>query len=309
MHKLSIFCLSLVCLLCSCRTHEERYFRRSLVENQEEAVFAAATGYDTPAAFTLPSDSLSIRELSDLFVEGSFYYYQGSPGHQLVLEEGLSLDPESALLHRELGVAYLKRGIADQFPRYYGKAASLDPVSWLGWRAYLYLYFYRDYQRAIDDCNRLDPLTPNFVDHPQSTSIDYMRGLAHHQLGEYQVARSYIDLHMEFERSSGDPQYIDKTSYLLSAMNYLELGKLNEALAELDTAVSWGSKWAELHYYRANILFELGRMTEARAALNKAEEGYNTGWGLSRPYVEEFFAAYPEDFRELSYQLDLLLGE
>lgn len=264
MLKLSIFCLSLACLLYSCRSPEERYFRKSF-DTQDEQLLSNMSGEIAHEGIRLPSDSLSIEELSDLLVQGSFLYYQGSPGHQLVLEEGLSLAPSSALLHRELGVAYLKRGFADQFPRYYGRAAELDPITWLGWRAYLYLYFYRDYQRAIDDCNQLDPLTPNFVDHPQSTSIDYMRGLAHHQLGEYAVARSYIDMHMDFERSSGDPQYIEKTSYLLSAVNYIALAKLDEALTELDIAVSWGAKWAELHYYRASVLFELGLYEQARA--------------------------------------------
>ncbi|MEM8586097.1 MAG: hypothetical protein AAGF87_17625 [Bacteroidota bacterium] len=308
MLKLSIFCLSLACILCSCRSPEERYFSRSF-DGRDETLLSSVDREPGTNGIRLPSDSLSQEELSDLFVQGSFLYYQGSPGHQLVLEEGLGLAPTSALLHRELGVAYLKRGFADQFPRYYGRAAELDPVTWLGWRAYLYLYFYRDYQRAIDDCNALDPLTPNFVDHPQSTSIDYMRGLAHHQLGEYAVARSYIDLHMDFERSSGDPQYIEKTSYLLSAVNYIALGKLDDALIELDIAVSWGAKWAELHYYRASILFELGRYAEARESLNLAIRGYETEWNISRPYVEEFFAVYPNDFEELAFNLDILLGE
>ncbi|MEM6396972.1 MAG: hypothetical protein AAF741_11550 [Bacteroidota bacterium] len=302
MDKCSIFYLSIILLfIAGCSKQDNKYYKRTFRAGDQLVLADVSNSSDDLSAFILPSDSLSTEDLSKLFVDGSFAYYQGSAGHQLVLEEGLRIAPNSALIHRELGVAYLKRGIADQFPRYYGKAADLDPVKWLGWRGYLYLYFYRDYQRAIDDFNKLDPLTPGFVDHPQSTSIDYMRGLAHHQLGEYAIARSYIKKHMTMEEQAGDPQYIDKTSYLLTAMNLLALDKPEEALEILDRSISWGAKWAELHYYRAKILGDLGRTEEAKEALAKAVEGYASGWKMERAYVEEFFAVYPEDFEKLNF--------
>ena len=38
-------------------------------------------------------------------------------------------------------------------------------------------YFYRDYKRALKDIEEYDALTPNFVDYPQWTSVNYMRGI------------------------------------------------------------------------------------------------------------------------------------
>ncbi|MEL7220836.1 MAG: hypothetical protein AAGJ93_05920, partial [Bacteroidota bacterium] len=139
------------------------------------------------------------KALSLNLLEGIGYYYQGSPASQMLLEEALAYDPNSAKIHREIGVPYLKRGIASAFPDYYGKAADLDPLGWTGWRGYLYLYFYRDYERAIADFNLTDTLTPNQVDYPQSISVDYMRGICYLMIDDYPSAIDYFDRHIAYE--------------------------------------------------------------------------------------------------------------
>ncbi|MEM7571672.1 MAG: tetratricopeptide repeat protein [Bacteroidota bacterium] len=281
--RLSILSLSLAALflgLQACKQQGDLYFRRS----QSEVA---------PAA-----------ELAEMLVQGSFRHYQGSPSHQMVLQEALKLDPASALVHRELGVAYLKRGYANEFPRYYGQAAELDPVTWIGWRGYLYLYFYRDYRRAIGDFNALDTLTPDVVDQPQSQSVDYMRGVAFHQLGDYDHAHYFLQKHLDYEAEHGGRRYTSSVAYLIYAMNWRSLGNNNKALEALDLALSWGSRMADLHYYRAMILREEGRLVEARAALQKACQGYADDWYHERAYVEEFYQVYPEDFAALAEELN-----
>jgi hypothetical protein len=64
-------------------------------------------------------------------------------------------------------------------------------VTWQGWRGYLKLFFYRDYESAIADFNATDTLTTGFTDYPQSMSVDYLRGLAYFQLGEEEKALDY----------------------------------------------------------------------------------------------------------------------
>ena len=276
--RLSTLFLSLFLLflgLQSCQRQEDLYFRRS------------------------HSEVAPAEELAELLVQGSFRHYQGSPSHQLVLREALHHNPNSALVNRELGVAYLKRGYANEFPRYYGRAAELDPTTWIGWRGYFYLYFYRDYQRAIEDFNALDTLTPNVIDHPQSQSVDYMRGIAYHQLGDYNFAHYFLNKHLEFEAEHGGGRYTSSVAYLMHALNWRALQNNTKALEVLDLALSWGSRMADLHYYRALILYEEGRLPEARAALDKARQGYTEDWYHERAYVEEFYQVYPEDFDAL----------
>jgi len=127
---------------------------------------------------------------------------QGSVAEIMVLREALQMQPRNADLWREIGVPYGKRGMAMEFYENYGKAAKYDPLNWQGWRGYMYLYFYRDYERAIADFDSLDKLTPNFVDYPQSTSIHFMRAICYLQLGEYDKALSFWDAHIEEELST-----------------------------------------------------------------------------------------------------------
>ncbi len=59
------------------------------------------------------------------------------------------------------------------------QAVACDSSRWIGWRGYLYPYFYRDNKKAIADFDTTNHLTPDFIYAPQGHSVDYWGGHAY----------------------------------------------------------------------------------------------------------------------------------
>jgi tetratricopeptide (TPR) repeat protein len=243
------------------------------------------------------------KALSLSLLDGIRYHYQGSPASQMILQEALSYDPQNAKVHREIGVPYLKRGIAAAFPHYYGKAAELDPLGWTGWRGYLYLYFYRDYERALADFNLTDTLTPNQVDYPQSISVDYMRGICYLKLHDYQNAIDYFDRHIEYETSITGFDYIDPKTLLYRGIAYLGQNKADLAIASFRSGLTIEDENADLYYWLAKVQAQQGHLAEAQQNLERARKEFARENYNRRYYVEAFFQTYEADLDVLAAQL------
>lgn len=243
------------------------------------------------------------KELSLSLLDGIGYYYQGSPASQMLLQEALSYDPNNAKVHREIGVPFLKRGIASAFPNFYGKAADLDPLGWTGWRGYLYLYFYRDYERAIADFNLTDTLTPNQVDYPQSISVDYMRGICYLMIDDYPKAIEYFDRHIAHETNITGFEYIDNKTFLYRGIAYLKQDKIDEAVASFKSGLSIEDDNTDLHFWLAKVQTQQGELAAAKQSLELAQQAFAKDDFNRRYYVEEFFQTYEADLDALSTQL------
>jgi tetratricopeptide (TPR) repeat protein len=244
------------------------------------------------------------KELSLTLLDGIRYHYQGSPACQMILQESLSYDPDNAKTHREIGVPYLKRGVASAFPHYYGKAAELDPLGWTGWRGYLYLYFYRDYERALADFNLTDTLTPNQVDYPQSISVDYMRGICYLMLDDYPNAIDYFDRHIAYETSITGFEYIDPKTLLYRGIAYLGLNQPDTAIHSFRSGLTIDDENADLYYWLAQVQGQQGQLAKARQNLERAHIEFAKKNYNRRYYVEEFFQTYETDLDALATQLN-----
>jgi len=226
-------------------------------------------------------------------------FYQGSVSEVMVLREALTFQPKDAKLWREIGVPYGKRGMAAEFHENYGKAVKYDSLNWQGWRGYMYLYFYRDYERAIADFDSLDKLTPNFVDYPQSTSIHFMRAICYLQLEEYDKALSYWDLHINEELKTGSEDYIDPKTFLFQGITYYRKGNLVKAQESIDRGLKHIKNNADLWLWSAKLALQNNQRQKALAALEKAQTQFDKGYYNYRSYVEEFYQMYQSDIDDL----------
>lgn len=240
---------------------------------------------------------------ASLLQKGIGMYYQGSSSCQMLLEESRSLDSMSADVWRELGVPYLKRGFAVEFQHFYDHAVELDPAEWQGWRAYLYLYFYRDYERALVDLDATDILTPDFVDYPQAHSVDYMRGVCYYQLGKYKEALSYFNKHIEFEQENDRADFVQPIGYLFQVKTLEKLGREPEASKALEAAMKIHDRNADLWHWAAVASLERGEVAKATSQLQTAQNLYGRYLFNHRPYVEEFFQLYEPDFVKLKQNI------
>ncbi len=234
---------------------------------------------------------------------GTDLYYQGSVGERMIIFEGMKYSPDNAWGHREIGVPYLKRGFAMEAFKYYDRAIQADPEEWLGYKAYCWLYFYRDYAMALDEITTFDAFTPDFVDYPQSTSVNYMRGICLLHLGRLEEASHYLKKHLDMEMEDVGVEYVEALAFLSLGMSYHLEGRYVEADSIFSLGLSENESTSDLHYYKAKNLIELGELDLAKQSLERAQHWYSKGAKNTRPYVEEFFAIYQEDLDRLTSRL------
>lgn len=233
----------------------------------------------------------------------SSYYYQGSPQEIFLIEEGLKHSPESADLWREHGAPSIKRGAGNATYKYYGKAVALDPLEWQGWRGYLYLYFYRDYKRALSDFDATDILTPDFVDYPQSTSVDFMRGICYMRLNNYEKSFEFFERHIQECIKTVGEDYIDTRVYLYRGIMFFNEGKIDEARNTFrDGLKNVDGRNADLWFWIAKTETSKDKILYA---LDQATMQYKDGYYHHRTYVEEFYQTYLAEIEEMKIALQL----
>ncbi|MFD2562302.1 tetratricopeptide repeat protein [Aquimarina rubra] len=241
------------------------------------------------------------KKYAKQFIEGLHgSYYQGSPEEHFLIHEAGVLDSTLSDVYREMGASRVKRGINTEAMKKYAKAVELDPESWQGYRGYLYLYFYRDYDNAIKDFDELDVLTPNFVDYPQSENIDFMRGIAYMMKKDYLKAQEYFKKFFEHESKSGDLRYIESRAFMYHGITYFEMGDFENALEKFDLGIK-NNKNADLFYWKAKTLKKLhSNPSDIKRLLQTSKELLAQGYNSRRPYVEEFYQTYIEDIEKLN---------
>ncbi|WP_299241791.1 hypothetical protein [uncultured Aquimarina sp.] len=253
-----------------------------------------------PELYKKEFDEAESKAYAKQFIEGLHgAYYQGSPEEYFLIQEAINMDATFSDSYREMGASRVKRGINTEAMKKYATAVSLDPESWQGYRGYLYLYFYRDYDNAIKDFDELDVLTPNFVDYPQSENIDFMRGIAYMMKKEYPKAQTYFEKFFEHESKSGDLKYIESRAFMYHGITYFETGNLEKALEKFDLGIK-NNKNADLFYWKAKTMKALNKNpSEILTLLKTSEELLSQGYNTRRPYVEEFYQTYIEDIEDL----------
>ncbi|MBQ0735283.1 tetratricopeptide repeat protein [Aquimarina celericrescens] len=226
--------------------------------------------------------------------------YQGTPLSMKLLDSILTLDPNNCEALRSYSVPYLKRGMPHKWKPLFDKAVACDPKTWQPWRGYLYLWFYRDYKKAIEDFDASDILTPNFVDSPQGHSVDYWRGIAYLGLKDYKNAAHYFNTHIARVREDSGEDWVEPSAFLYLGITYFEDSKFKKARINIEKALRYFQNVsADSHYYRALLYLEEGEYHEAIAATNKAIDDYKNGYYSKRAYVEEIRQIYPQQLLRL----------
>ncbi len=231
-------------------------------------------------------------------------FRQGSTPFQNGIAEAVNIDPTYEQAVYELSVAHLKRGMPHKWKPQYDKALKLDSVNRIPWRGYLYLWFYRDYKKAIADFDASDVLTPNFIDAPQGLSVDCWRGIAYLGLKDYKKAVFYFDKYIKKETKNFSETSVDVTAFLYQGIAYLELKDYSNAQTCFDLLLknSYGFS-ADGKYYNALILSKQGNIKEAKKMIDAALKDFNDGYYNKRPYIEALRQLYLGDYNNLKLSL------
>jgi len=242
------------------------------------------------------------------FKEGP-YFYQGSPETMSRIERAIEIDPTYCDAVRELSVAYLKRGIPHKWKTEMDKAVICNPQIWQPFRGYNYLWFYRDYKKAIADFNASDTLTPNFIDAPQGHSVDYWRGIAYLGLNDYENSIYFFDKYINKEIEDSGEDWVELTAFLYRGIAYYENNNFEEALKNFDKQIHYAKQTADGKYYKALILQQQDKNEKALEVLNEAIIDFNDEFFNERPYVETLRQIYIQDLEQLKETIELKINK
>lgn len=250
------------------------------------------------------SNEEKVKEATDY----GFRFYQGSPYHMNAFAYAIEIDSTNAENWRELSVTYLKRGIPHEWKKYYDQAVKHDPKIWQPWRGYLYLWFYRDYKKAILDFDASDILTPNFIDAPQGQSVDYWRGIAYLGLKDYENSLAYFNKFITIETEEWSQDLVEVTAFLYRGIVLIETGEPEKALKDFDKVLFYNrGHSADAKYYKALILKD-SDAKKAKELIEASIQDFNNGYYNQRPYVETMRQLYIQDLEVLKQQIEEILS-
>lgn len=252
-------------------------------------------------------DNLSLharkRLSADLLTQGEQGYPQGSPDNMYLIEMAIEADPTNSAALRELSVPYLKRGLPHQWKPLFDKAVEVDPVAWQGWRGYLKLFFYRDYEGAILDLNATDTLTPNLTDYPQSMSVDYLRGLAYMGLKDDATAQKWMTRYIDDVTRNLGEDWVEVNAFLYRGIIRARLGNDEDAYRDFTTHLKYYKNSADGHYHMARVELKSHKINAAKNHVDTALMQFNKGYFMSVHYVETLEQIYRSDIEDLQKQI------
>lgn len=245
------------------------------------------------------------KPLSMEIFEGGSHLPQGSPKSMTRIEEAIAMDPNNCDAVRELSVAYLKRGMPNKWKVEMDKAVACNAAIWQPYRGYNYLWFYRDFKKAIADFDASDTLTPNFTDAPQGHSVDYWRGIAYLGLKDYDSSISYFNIYLNQVTEETGEDWAEPTAFLYRGIAYFEKRNFDEALKDFDKLLFYNrNNSADGKYYKALILKEKEDCETAKKLLADAKVDFANGYFNNRDYVETLYQIFPQDFEKLNTELE-----
>lgn len=227
---------------------------------------------------------------------------QGTSKSMTMLDSILKLDPTNAAAWREISIPYLKRGMPLEWKPLIDKAVEYNAETWQPMRGYLYLYFYRDYKKAIADFDASDTLT-EYIDYPQGHSVDFWRGIAYLGQKDYQNSIAYWNKHITKETEDSGEDWVELEAFLYRGIAYYESGNSEKALENFDKVIAYFKQSADAKYYKALILKEIGKTDEAISLVNDAIVDFKAEFYNNRDYVEALRQIYLSDLEELKIAL------
>ncbi|SFF95215.1 TPR repeat-containing protein [Salegentibacter agarivorans] len=198
-------------------------------------------------------------------------------------------NPQNDEIYFEQSVPYNKRGFYKEGFQLLNKAVELKPKMHLGYRGYMKLRFLRDFKGALKDFNRLDSLTPNFVDSPWGEDIDFLMGEAYFGLEKYDKAITHFGKSIENQGEG----WVDIQAFVYTGLSEYKLGNFDEAKIQFEKALSQSKYTVEAHLGLAKIYLETGDLTKGKLHLDKAEKYFS--YKRNDPYNEYLNEVYESD--------------
>ncbi len=221
-------------------------------------------------------------------------YYQFSKEYQTALDEAIAIDPGFAFAYEAKSTAYLKSGDFVSWIQLMDKAVALNPKEHLSYRGWCRYQFFRDYEGAIRDIEKLDSLSKYDIGHSVNAHyhLHVARALCYKALGQKKKAIDIIESQLAL--SDYDPGLFD---YLHLGVLYLETGNYTKAEVSLLKQQEINDL-AENRYYLGLLYKTIKLKEKALHELEIAKQKYQKESWLFDPYTQPMDKIYLEDIDE-----------
>lgn len=182
-------------------------------------------------------------------------------------EKAIEYDQKNSNAWMERSVTYNKAGDFEKGFEYLNKAVELDPKLHLGYRGWIRLRKIRDFDKALEDFDRLDSLTPNFVDAPWGEGIDFLRGECYFGKKDYQKAIELFNRNITNQKED----WADIHSFVYLGLCEYELGNYEKAISEFQRVLKQTENVPESYFGMARAYQKLGQMEKVKENISKAE--------------------------------------
>lgn len=217
-----------------------------------------------------------------------------------MIKNSLENVPPKASTHRIFSIQLTKIGNFDESYELLSRASQFGPEEVDGYFGWIMLYYYRDYEKALELLQKYDAFTPNLVDYVSDDNILYAKGLCHKQLNNLEQALSLFNQAIEFElkRHHGDIEWIPLHYFYQRGRTHHLLNNFDAAIEDYNTALKIWDASSESLYYKAQAIYELGDSTLACETLDAALRAIKKGLKSQDTYVELFDEVYEQQITQ-----------
>ena len=208
-----------------------------------------------------------------------------------------NFESQNSKEYKQYSIRLNKAGDFENGFKYLNKAVELDPKLHLGYRGWIRLRKMRDYDKALVDFDRLDSLTPNFVDAPWGEDIDFLRGECYFGKKDYSEALKLFDRHIKNQKEG----WADVYSFVYLGLCEYELGNYQKAISEFQRALDQFEYTPESYFGMAKAYAKLGENEKAKENLINAEN--NMHYKRDDMYNEFLNEIYLSEILEFKQQL------
>ncbi len=256
------------------------------------------TNISTPTASENMATMIKSRDLAmkaDSFSQGGREYH-------FWLDSAIKVYPRNGWAYQKKSVGYTKQGNIVKAFEMLDKACQYAPEE-LGYRGWLKLYWYRDYEGAIEDLEKFDALTPNTTDYAWGENLYYLTALAKKQMGQYKAAIADFDKCISETTALRGEKWVDNKAFLYRGISKAHLQDIEGAMHDFNTALSYYDSSAELYYQKGLLLAQQGNAKEACSCFQKSLTYFQQGYRYEEKYSYEVFDELYEEHINEAIQL------
>ena len=212
---------------------------------------------------------------------------------QKEINKGLEVDSTIAYFWQQKAMPLFKQGKYEIGMPFIDKAVKYNPERWQNYRAFIKCIFSKQYKDAIADFKDYrEKYGYGFVmDH----SYNFYIGLSYLQLNEFEKAEKIFEKDYQRTLNEDGEGWLHHLDLFYYGISKYELKKYKEALELFDQALEIYQQFSDVQYYKAKILYKLGRPQEANKIYREAKRNADKGFTINEDNI--VYERYPYQVR------------